>query len=135
LGTTEYDTLRPVADFIARLIEHVTVVLSSPLRWEPQDAPEEMKRQVVAEMAAAVHAKLHELGQTRLFHERVKEWSVAYSHRGTGSTRERARDIEGIYGTAAPVPGEMADPNATALVASIKNVVMEAVTAAGGRIV
>ena len=36
LGTTEYDTLRPVADFIARAIEHVTVVLSSPLRWDPE---------------------------------------------------------------------------------------------------
>ncbi|MEI6196861.1 MAG: hypothetical protein WCS42_21300, partial [Verrucomicrobiota bacterium] len=33
LDQTEYDTLRPVADFIARLIEHVTVVLSTPLRW------------------------------------------------------------------------------------------------------
>ncbi len=134
LGTTEYDTLRPVADFIARLIEHVTVVLSAPLLWEPQDAPEEMKRQVVGEMAATVHAKLHELGQTRLFHERVAEWSTAYSHRGKGSSRERANDIEGIYGEAAPIPGEVADPNATALVACVKRVVMDAVRAAGGRI-
>jgi hypothetical protein len=134
LGTTEYDTLRPVADFIARLIEHVTVVLSSPLEWEPEDAPEEMKRQVIAEIASAVYARLHEVGETRLFHERVKDWSVAYSYRGTGSSRERANDIEGIYGVAAPVPGEVADRNASALVASIQVAVKEAVDAAGGKL-
>ncbi len=132
LGTTEYDTLRPVADFISRLIEHVTVVLSTPLRWDPDNAPEEMKRQVIADIASAVHNKLHELGETRLFHERVKEWSVAYSHRGTGSSRERALDIEGIYGVAAPIPGEMADSHSSALVASIKAFVQEAVESAGG---
>lgn len=132
LGTTEYDTLRPVADFIARLIEHVTVVLSNPVRWEPENAPEEMKRQVIADIANAVHAKLHELGENRLFHERVKEWSVAYSHRGPGSSRERAADIEGIYGAAAPIPGVTGDPNSTALVANIKALVQEAVEKENG---
>jgi hypothetical protein len=132
LGTTEYDTLRPVADFIARLIEHVTVVLSNPLRWEPDNAPEPMTRQVVADISSAVHSKLHELGESRLFHERVKEWSIAYSHRGTGSARDRALDIEGIYGVAAPVPGESGDPHGTALVASIKTLVQQAVEEARG---
>jgi energy-coupling factor transporter ATP-binding protein EcfA2 len=132
LGSTEYDTLRPVADFIACLIEHVTVVLSNPLRWDPENAPEEMKRQVIADISGAVYGKLHELGETRLFHERVKEWSIAYSHRGTGSARDRAMDIEGIYGVAAPIPGEATDPHSTALVASIKAFVQEAVEGAGG---
>ena len=132
LGSTEYSTLRPVADFIARLIEHVTVVLSNPLRWEPESATEEMKRQVIADIASVVHGKLHELGESRLFHERVKEWSVAYSHRGTGSARERAMDIDGIYGVAAPIPGETGDPHSSALVASIKALVQEAVESAGG---
>lgn len=132
LGSTEYDDLRPVADFIARVIEHVTVVLSNPLRWEPDNAPDEMKRQVIADIASAVHAKLHELGENRLFHERIKEWSVAYSHRGTGSSRARALDIDGIYGVAAPIPGEVADTNSTILVASIKTVVQQAVEEANG---
>jgi hypothetical protein len=130
---TEYDTMRPVADFITRLIEHVTVVISTPLRWEPENAPEEMKRQVVGDIASAVYGKLHELGETRLFHERVKEWSVAYSHRETGSARKRALEIEGIYGGAAPIPGEAADPNASALVAAVKSAVKDAVEASGGK--
>jgi len=132
LGVTEYDTMRPVADFITRLIEHVTVVLSTPLKWDPEDAPEEMKRQVIAEIASAVHVKLHELGESRLFHERVKEWSAAYSHGGKGSARERALKIERIYEEAAPIPVESPDPNASALMAAVKGVVKDAVEAAGG---
>jgi hypothetical protein len=132
LGTTEYSYLRPVADFIARLIEHVMVVLSTPLKWEPEDAPEEMKRQVVSEITSEVHAELHALAESRLFHDRVKEWSIAYSHRGTGSTRDRAHDIEAIYDMAAPIPGEMADPKASELVASVMKVVQAAVEKKGG---
>ena len=57
---------------------------------------------------------------------------MAYSHRGKGSSHERAMDIEGIYGVAAPIPGEAADPHSTALVASVKALVQEAVKSAGG---
>jgi hypothetical protein len=59
----------------------------------------------------------------------------AYSHRGEGSTWDRARDIDAIYNAAAPILGEVADPNATALVASINAVVKEAVSNAGGKLV
>jgi hypothetical protein len=134
LGKVEYAELMPVADFIRELNKHISVVLSNPLRWDPDDAPEEMKRQVVGEMQSKVDEKLHELGKTRLLHERIREWGIAYSHRETGSSRKRALDIEGIYGAAAPVPGEVADPNASALVASVKSLVQEAVEAAGGKL-
>ena len=133
-GDTEYFDLKPVADFITRLIEHVTVVLSTPLRWDPEDAPEEMKRQVISDIASAIDGKLHDLGRTRLLDDRVKEWIVAYSHRKEGSARKRALDIEGIYGGAAPIPGEAADANASALVSAVKTVVKEAVEATGGRV-
>jgi hypothetical protein len=132
LDQTEYDTLRPVADFIARLIEHVTVVLSAPLRWTPDEAPEEMKRQVIADIASEIHGRLHDLGESRLFRERLTEWRAAYSHRGTGSTHARAQEIEGIFKVAAPIPTEIADAHSTALLLAIKSVVLEAVETAGG---
>ena len=132
LGTVEYDTLRPVADFILRLSEHIIVFLASPVRWEPGHAPEEMKRQVVDEVARRVFADLHDLGAQRLFHERVKQWAVAYSHRGTGSTYERAQDIDGIYDFAAPIPGEAGNENASELVSAILTTVKKAVGESGG---
>lgn len=133
LGRTEYDSLRPVADFISKLIEHVSVFLSSPLRWEPDNGDEDMKREAVTEISRVVYGQLHALGDQRLFHERVMDWAAAYSHSGTGSARDRARDIDAIYNVAAPVPGETSDPNASALVTAINTVVKEAVQKAGGK--
>ncbi len=131
-GTNEYDTLRPAADFILRLSEQIIVFLASPLRWEPSHAPEEMKRQVVDDIQRKVFASLHELASHRLFDARVKEWSAAYAHRGTGSTFVRAQEIEGIYDAAAPIPGRGANENASQLVASITATVKNAVAESGG---
>jgi hypothetical protein len=75
---------------------------------------------------------MHALAESRLFHDRVKEWSIAYSHRDKGSARKRANDIEAIYEVAAPIPGEMADPKASELVASVLKVVQAAVERKGG---
>jgi hypothetical protein len=131
-GMFEYDTLRPVADFILRLSEHIIVFLGSPLRWEPGHAPDEMKQQVVDEIARRVFTDLHELAAQRLFHERVKDWAAAYAHRGTGSTHERAQDIDGIYDVAAPIPGEAANENASKLVADVMAKVKDSVSKSGG---
>ncbi len=131
-GTDEYDTLRPAADFILRLAEQISVFLSSPVRWEPNNAPDEMKQQVVDDMARKVFGNLHELAAQRLFRERVKEWAVAYSHRGTGSTFVRAQEIDGIYDVAAPIPGRSGNENASQLVASITVTVKIAVEESGG---
>jgi hypothetical protein len=131
-GKDEYDTLRPVADFILRLSEHIIVFLGAPLRWQPGHTSEEMKSQVVDEIARRVFSDLHELGAQRLFHERVKDWGMAYAHRGTGSTHERAQDIDGIYGVAAPIPGEAANENASGLVTAILTAVKASVGKSGG---
>jgi hypothetical protein len=132
-GMVEYDNLRPVADFILRLSEHVIVFLSSPICWEPASAPEEMKRQVVDEVARQVFADLHGLAGQRLFHDRIKDWARAYSHRGTGSTNERARDIDFIYDAGAPVPREAGNENTSKFVAELCRVVRQAVEKSGGR--
>ena len=134
LGEIEYSDLMPVADMIGALRERLSVVLGSPLCWEPEEAPEEMKRQVINEILDQVAGKLVELGKTRLFHDRTNDWSKAYyAHSGTGSTRDRARDIDSIYDTAAPTPTDKADKNANEFVAKIRAIVKEAVEAAGGR--
>jgi hypothetical protein len=91
-----------------------------------------MKQQVVDEIARRVFTDLHELAAQRLFHERVKDWAAAYAHRGTGSTHERAQDIDGIYDVAAPIPGEAANENASKLVADVMAKVKDSVSKSGG---
>jgi len=133
LGEIEYSSMRPVADFIARLMEHISVFLASPVKWEPENAPEEMKRQVANDIAVQVFSELHGLGTQRLFRDRVKEWVAAYSHRGTGSTFDRARDIDGIYSEAAPIPGQAGNETASKFVAELNLMVKTAVQKSGGR--
>jgi len=134
LGEIEYSGLMPVADLIRELRERMAVVLSTPLKWEPDGASEEMKRQVVNEILDGVASGLTELSKTRLFQERTTEWGNAYyAHSGPGSTRGRARDIDMIYDIAAPTPTEKADENASKFVTAITTIVKESVTKAGGR--
>jgi hypothetical protein len=136
LGQIEYSGLMPVADMIGALRERLAEVLGSPLRWEPAGAPDEMKRQVTNEILDKVAGNLEQLGKSRLFQDRTKEWSRAYyEHSGRGSTRDRARDIDGIYDIAAPTPTDKADENASNFVAAIRAIVKEAVEASGGRFV
>lgn len=133
LGAIEYSSMRPVADFIARLMENISVFLASPVRWEPENAPEEMKRQVANEIAVQIFSELHGLGTQRLFHDRVQDWVAAYSHRGTGSTSERARDIDAIYSEAAPIPSQAGNEAASKFIAELNQLVKAAVQNAGGR--
>jgi hypothetical protein len=134
LGEIEYSGLMPVADLIGALRERLSYVLADPLRWEPNDAPEDMKRQVVNEILDEVARGLVDLGKTRLFQDRTKEWAKAYyDHSGPGSTRGRAQDIEAIYDIAAPTPTDKANENASKFVAAITGIVKAAVEKAGGK--
>ena len=134
LGKIEYSDLMPVADFIGALRERLSLVLADPLRWEPDGATDEMKRQVVNEILDEVANGLVKLGKSRLFQDRTKEWARAYyDHSGKGSTRGRARDIDSIYDIAAPTPTDKADDNASKFVAAITGIVKAAVEKAGGK--
>lgn len=135
LGYDEYDTLRPVADMIARLSEHISTFLSVPVRWEPCEAAEEKQHLAIDAIERQVFSRLHDYAKTRMFMDRVKDWGQAYSHRGTGSTFKRATEIERIYEWATPIPNETPDPQAMELIREIRRLVREAVKEAGGKVV
>ena len=89
---------------------------------------------MVNEILEEVAKGLVELGKTRLFQDRTKEWAKAYyDHSGPGSTRGRARDIDAIYDIAAPTPTDKADENASKFVAAITRIVKDAVEKVKGR--
>jgi energy-coupling factor transporter ATP-binding protein EcfA2 len=135
LGQDEYDTLRPVADFIACLQGHVRPFLDLPLRWDPsQGVTDEMKEHAIDQIAQEVSSRLHELAANRLMRDRVIKWKEAYAHRGFGSASERRRDVESIYGAAAPIPGEIADPPTNEFLKEIRVLLRNAIDSAGGKL-
>jgi hypothetical protein len=131
---TYYDTLRPLADLIKVTQERVAAFISSPRDWEPSNSSEESREAAVAKVSQEVFSRLHQLAEDRLFRDRVNEWMEAYEHRGVGSTRLRARDIQGIYDVAAAVPSEIPTKESAEFLDRIRELFREAAEAASAKV-
>ena len=110
MNEDEYGNLKPIADLILLIQHQVSRFLAEPLEWTPEHPPEDKeseKTQAIDEIRKEVFHRLHKLSRRRLIDEQLSGWVEAYEHRGTGSTKIRARDLVSIYETAAPVPDEM----------------------------
>ena len=131
----EYDTLKPVADLIRLIQNHMSRFLAAPLGWHPHAPAEEESRTVAIDsIRSEVFTRLHELTRRRILDERLSGWLKAFEYRGTGSTRLRARDIVNIYESAAPVPNEMPGPDSSEFLFKIRELVAESVEAGGARL-
>lgn len=131
----QYDSLRPVADMIKLLTERLAAFITTPREWDPANASAEARDAAVEKVAQEVYSRLHVLIGERLFHDHLSEWVEAYAHRGTGSTKVRAREIRGIYETAAPVPGETPAPDASSFLDDIRGLFREAASAAKAKVI
>ncbi|MDH5561699.1 MAG: hypothetical protein OEY59_12690, partial [Deltaproteobacteria bacterium] len=67
LGEDQYDTLRPVADLIARLAEHLSMFLSTPLKWETANPDEDSKQEAIDKVQRKVFKLLHQFSTDRIF--------------------------------------------------------------------
>ncbi len=134
-GTDEYDTLRPVADLIRVLSEHIMRFLENPIKWEPSSkVTEEMRQAAIDSISRELYSQLHKLARKRLISDPALDWGTAFSRRGTGSTRVRARDIAMIYDLAAPIPDERIDGEMDKFIVDITELVREAVKVGGGKL-
>ncbi len=130
----EYDALRPVADLIRLLQAQISQFLNSPLSWSPDTPPDdsEERQMAIDTIKKEVFDRLHELSRTRVLEERISGWVEAYEHRGTGSTRVRARDMVRLYEEAAPVPNEMPGPDANEFLFELRELIAECIIEGGG---
>lgn len=132
----EYSTLKPVADLIRLIQNHLSTFLADPLGWHPHTPAEEDESRtlVIDSIRTEVFTRLHELAHRRILDERFTGWIEAFEYRGTGSTRLRARDIVSIYESAAPVPKEMPGPDSNEFLFEIRELVADSINAGGGRL-
>lgn len=133
----EYSNLQPVADLVARFSESISRFLDKPIKWTrvPVDAQEEQL--AIAGVRRAVSVTIHDLAMRRLIDEHLAEWRIAYDgaeYRGKGSAGRRARTIQAIYESAAPLPDAVMTTDAMAFLAEIRNIVIEAIETSGGRV-
>jgi hypothetical protein len=66
--------------------------------------------------------------------ERLSGWVEAYDLKGTGSARVRARELAGLYESAAPVPNEMPGPDANEFLFELRELVAESIQDGGGQL-
>lgn len=133
----EYDNLRPIADLIRLMQMQMTRFLAEPLMWNPEppaDDKEAEKTQAIDEIRKRVFDRLHDLSKRRLIDERLSGWVEAYEHRGTGSTKVRAKDLVGLYESAAPVPNEMPGPDVNEFLFELRELVAQSVLEGGGEL-
>jgi len=131
----EYDSLRPLADLVALLGEEVARYLDNPTRWTSDQPNEEEVDRALSAIRQTVYARLHDLAERKLLQEHLDDWRIAYRHRGTGSTRVRAQEIDGIYRHAAPVPQSVMPPEAISFLSEFRRMVKTAIEDQGGKMV
>jgi hypothetical protein len=134
MNIDQYNNLKPVADLIFRFQTHLYLFTETPIAWDPDHAPEEMKQASIDSISRELDSRLHQFFSEKLFIEQIQNWHNAYSHRGTGSTRIRAYDVKDIYNDAAPIPGEVPNSESSAFVKEIRSILQESINEGGGKL-
>jgi len=130
----EYDSLRPVADLVARLTEAVSRFLDKPLTWKHDPADEQEAQAVISRVRRTVSLALHDVSMKRLVEAQLGEWRTAYDFRGTGSADRRARAMRQIYEAAAPLPDAVMTAPSAAFLGEIRRIVVAEIKTNGGEV-
>jgi hypothetical protein len=131
----EYDTLRPVADLLARLNEGTTTFLSKPAKWTKTPRNEEEEDAVIDAIKQSVDIELRRLAESRIANAPLKRWQTAFRHSGRGSTFKRAEDIQMLYNIAAPELGTVMTEVAREFLNEVRQIVYTAIKEHEGEII
>ena len=128
----EYDSLRPVADFIGRVTEEVANFLDNPIAWTRKPVDDDEYQEAIAPIRQSVFNALHGLAMQRIVTEHLIDWRIGLDQKGKGSAARRAVHIRSIYELAAPIPGTVTSEPAAELMREIKKLVRDGVESNGG---
>ena len=131
----EYDGLRPVADFVRQLQASISLWLDSPSEWTRVPENEDARQAAIDEIRRKVFNRIHELSKQRLITSHSMEWLTAFAYSGTGSSRDRARELSGIYDEAAPSVTSVSEQTAQEFLNQVIQIVSDAVEEAGGSVI
>lgn len=131
----EYNGLRPVADLIAQLQVSISLWLDGPAGWTREPSDETEAQDAIDTIRRHVFQRMHSLARGRLIEYQQRAWITAYAYSGTGSTRERAKTMYGIFGEAAPSITSMMDDTAEKFLNDVVDIVRNAVKEVGGSLI
>jgi hypothetical protein len=131
----EYDTLRPVADMVTQLRESLSRFLNNPISWTHEPGTDEEKISSIAQIRQDVDVSLHNVAVARIIDQHLDKWRAAHDNlSGPGSTWLRSVAINGIYSAAVPLPDAVMSADAKKFLMDIRQIVVSAIEAHGGRV-
>ena len=131
----EYRDLKPVADLVARLSESLTKFLENPISWKPNRPEKEADiDDALSRVQRSVFNHLYGYIQSIILETPNNRWQDAFDHRGAGSTKLRAHDIQAIYQKAAPIPGPAIDTISEKFLFDIRTLLQESIQEGGGEL-
>ena len=133
-GIDGYGTMRPAADFATMLGERLARFLATPMAFHPKNSTEQAKEMATARVRQCLAKRLDPWVRERLLAKPLPLWVRAYEHRGAGSTRLRALDVDVINLASVPPSSEEGDSEATQFRSEVKHLVVESIREGGGRV-
>ena len=133
-GENAYDTLRPVDDLRSRLQEGVSRWLNRQSQELDADVTQEERQAALTAIRQGVSASLQKMSAQRIAVRHHMAWQQAYNYSGTGSSYERADEIDTIFRNAVPTIGFDMSVNAQELINSVSEAVQVAAEEVDGRL-
>lgn len=133
-GLDGYGAFRPAADFATMLGERLARCLAAPIAFDPENCTDEAKELATARVRQALAQRLDPWIRDLLLAKPLPLWVRAYEHRGAGSTRKRALDIDVLNLASVPPTSEEGDPEASRFRREVKQLVVDAIREGGGRL-
>lgn len=130
----EYDSLRPVADLVARLSESISLFLDKPITWTRTPVDESEAEAAISQVRRNIAGNIHEIALRRLIEQHLSDWRTAHEMKGRGSALNRSIAMKHIYETAAPLPDTVMTEQASRFVVDIRKLVEIAIKEAGGKV-
>lgn len=130
----EYDSLRPVADLVARLSESISLFLDKPIAWTRTPADDAEAEASISQVRRNIAGNIHEIALRRLVEQHLSEWRKAHEMKGRGSALDRSIAMKHIYEAAAPLPDTVMTEQASRFVMDVRRLIEAAIKEAGGKV-
>ena len=130
----EYDSLRPVADLVARLSESISLYLDKPIAWTRMPIDDAEAEAAISQIRRNLASEIHEISLERIITQHLTAWRGAYDLKGKGSTLNRASALLQIYEKAAPLPDTVMTEQASLFILEIRKLIESGIKSSGGEV-
>lgn len=133
--------LMPIADLLSAITSQLNIFLSEPLQCFPEDAPDEVKEEVINSIKSCIYDRMHLFARNSIWKNTVPmtKWKTAYLYRDTGSASLRAYEIDEIFDIGVPIlnnysPNMRMKQEEKALIEGVIAIAKSAIEKEGGKL-